>query len=334
MKLAGCSKRDVRLLSHEVGERSSLRRSGSSQLALVAITLSWGSSLSLQKLISPQIGPVLFNAARCGAALVALAIVCRPDLRRLSWRQAASCLATGAVLGLSILLQSLALSATKANICGFISGLPVVITPVFALLMLGERPGRSAALGVVLAGLGVVLISGATLSLQAGDGLALLASVGLALHIVLTGRLSRAIEPRSIATLQMAGATVVCSLACPFAATGFVNASAGAWLITACLGVMNLGVATLVQAWAQQRCSAARTGVILTMEPVFGAIFAWQLLGETLDPRALLGAAASVVAMILPRIPVGVARSIPFRPAPHRRIADRSDKQAPLLAAN
>ena len=308
------------------GERSRAHsRSAIPQIALVAITVSWGSSLCLQKLISTQIGPVFFNTTRCAAALLALALIFWPSVRLLNRRQIASCLGTGAVLGLAIMLQSLALAQTKANVCGFISGLPVVITPLLAFLLLGERASASSLVGVVLAAIGVVLIStNDALGLQPGDLVALLASVTLAFHIVLTGRLAKTIDPRAIATLQMAGATAVCALACPFEARGISGVSGGAWLAIAYLGVMNLGLATLSQSWAQQRCSATRTGIILTLEPVFGAVFAWWLLGETLCAKALLGGTAIVLAMMLPLIPAVFAELSAGAVAARRRIRRRA----------
>jgi drug/metabolite transporter (DMT)-like permease len=44
-----------------------------------------------------------------------------------------------------------------------------------------------------------------------------------------------------------------------------------------------------VQTTVQQRISAARAAIILTMEPVFAAIFGFWLAGDRLSPIQLFG---------------------------------------------
>ena len=43
--------------------------------------------------------------------------------------------------------------------------------------------------------------------------------------------------------------------------------------------------ANLLQAYGQQRVGAAEAAVIYTMDPVYGALFAWLLLGERLHTQ-------------------------------------------------
>ena len=43
--------------------------------------------------------------------------------------------------------------------------------------------------------------------------------------------------------------------------------------------------ANLLQAFGQQRVGAAEAAVIYTMDPVYGALFAWLLLGERLHAQ-------------------------------------------------
>jgi drug/metabolite transporter (DMT)-like permease len=61
-----------------------------------------------------------------------------------------------------------------------------------------------------------------------------------------------------------------------------------------------------VQTLVQQRISAGRTAIILTMEPVFAALFGYWLAGDRLSPVQLAGAAfilsALVVGEVLPAL--------------------------------
>jgi drug/metabolite transporter (DMT)-like permease len=44
-----------------------------------------------------------------------------------------------------------------------------------------------------------------------------------------------------------------------------------------------------VQVWSQRYLTAAHTGILLTLEPVFAALTSFVWLGERLSGRALLG---------------------------------------------
>ena len=51
------------------------------------------------------------------------------------------------------------------------------------------------------------------------------------------------------------------------------------------LSVAVTATANLLQAFGQQRVGAAEAAVIYTMDPVYGALFAWLLLGERLHAQ-------------------------------------------------
>jgi drug/metabolite transporter (DMT)-like permease len=86
--------------------------------------------------------------------------------------------------------------------------------------------------------------------------------------------------------------------------TGFV-ASAGAFL---------------AQTFVQQRLPAARTAVILTIEPVFPAFFGYWLAGDRLIAVQVFGAA-----LILSALAVGeVAPIVTRRTRPHEKKGDVS----------
>jgi len=57
-------------------------------------------------------------------------------------------------------------------------------------------------------------------------------------------------------------------------------------------------LAFLGMTWAQRRTSPARTALILTSEPVFGALFAVFIAGEMLSLQAWLGGAVIVGSII------------------------------------
>ncbi len=65
----------------------------------------------------------------------------------------------GALLGLGYITQTIALQQTTAAITGFLTGLYVVLTPIFAWLAVKQKIARKVWLGVALATAGLALIS-------------------------------------------------------------------------------------------------------------------------------------------------------------------------------
>jgi drug/metabolite transporter (DMT)-like permease len=63
------------------------------------------------------------------------------------------------------------------------------------------------------------------------------------------------------------------------------------------LGGIATALANFIQTRAQSKISAERASIIYAMDPVYGAVFAYWILGETLDgPLAWIGAAFIVIA--------------------------------------
>jgi drug/metabolite transporter (DMT)-like permease len=63
------------------------------------------------------------------------------------------------------------------------------------------------------------------------------------------------------------------------------------------LGGIATALANFIQTRAQSKISAERASIIYAMDPVYGAVFAYWILGETLDgPLAWIGAALIVIA--------------------------------------
>jgi drug/metabolite transporter (DMT)-like permease len=70
------------------------------------------------------------------------------------------------------------------------------------------------------------------------------------------------------------------------------------WWSLILTGTVASALAFYIQTVVQQRLSAARTAVILTMEPVFAAIFGYWLAGDRLSSLQLGGAACILGAQV------------------------------------
>jgi drug/metabolite transporter (DMT)-like permease len=174
---------------------------------------------------------------------------------------------------------------------GFITGLYVVFTPLFAFALFRLGAGRWVWAGVALSLIGLGLLSGVGVGDPVGDLLVLLGSAAYSLQIALMERYARVVDPIAFTLVEMlaafAGFTVIA------VALGQVELPRG-WVVWGALlvtGIFASALGFLVQTWAQQRLSASRTALLFAMEPVWTAIFGYWLAGDRLGTVGWVGAA-------------------------------------------
>lgn len=270
-------------------------------LALLATTACWGSTFFLIKDLLDRVPTVDFLAVRfLIAGLVMLAIAPRavarlgPEVRRRA-------VVLGAVYGLAQILQTAGLAHTPASVSGFITGLYVVATPLFAAVVLRTRitPATWGAVLLATAGLGVLTLDG--LSIGYGEAITLVAALLYAAHIVGLGAWSRPADALGMSILQLLVIAVICLVAAlTSGAPGVVLPERGGdWLSVVYMALVAGAAALLAQTWAQAHLPPTRSAIIMSMEPVFATFFAVLLGGESMTLRMIAGGVMVLAAMLV-----------------------------------
>ena len=96
---------------------------------------------------------------RFAIAVAVLAVPVAPRLRSLGRTGALAGAALGALLAAGYALQTAGLDRTTVSAAGFVTGMYVVLTPVFGLVLFRLRPGLAVWLGVGLAVVGLVFLA-------------------------------------------------------------------------------------------------------------------------------------------------------------------------------
>jgi drug/metabolite transporter (DMT)-like permease len=267
-------------------------------LGLLSVTVAWGSTFFLIKDVVERMPVLDFLAIRFLVAGVAMALLAPRAVSRLTPVERRQGLALGAVYGLAQILQTVGLQHTAASVSGFITGMYVVFTPLFAGLLLRTRVGAVAwsAVGLATAGLAFLSLDG--LSIGYGEALTLGSAALYALHILGLGAWSTARSAYGLSVVQMATIAVVCLVA---AAPGGMTLppDRGAWVAVIYTALVAGCFALVVQTWAQAHMPPTRAAVVMTMEPVFASAFAVTLGDERLTARMLVGGAMVLAAMYL-----------------------------------
>lgn len=276
--------------------------------ALMLITaLIWGSTFVAQRLGMDHIGPFLYTGLRFAIGAITLLPLIwllrkpaqagkRPS--GLSRPMLLGSLVLGLVLTLGINLQQIGLMFTTVTNSGFITGLYVILVPVFGLFI-GMRTHKGTWAGAVMALVGMVLLSvTAEFTVARGDWLQLVGACFWAVHVLLVGALASRYDPILVSFIQF----LVCAVVSLTLAVALepINFAAIAQALPAILygGILAVGVAFTLQVVAQKDAITSHAAIILSLEAVFAALAGWLILGETLTPRGLLGCALMLAGML------------------------------------
>ena len=276
--------------------------------ALLGTTAAWGSTFFMIKDLLDRVPTLDFLAVRFLIAGVVMLLVANRAVRTLSPASRRHALVLGLLYGVAQILQTAGLAHTAASVSGFITGMYVVATPLFAAVILRTRVSAATWGAVALAtgGLGVLTLDG--FSVGYGEAITLVASLIYALHIVGLGAWSNPAEALGMSVVQLLVIAVVCLVAT--APDGVVLPETGQdWLAIVYMALVAGALGLLAQTWAQAHLPPTRTAIIMSMEPVFAAFFAVLLGSEGVTVRMVVGGLLVLTAMLAvelaPRRPIG-----------------------------
>ena len=270
-------------------------RSFKAHLLLVVVTFFWGATFVIVKNALEDISPLLFNAVRmlvASAILIPLSWTALRRSDRKTWR-------AGAIIGFFLFLgysfQTTGLSFTTPSKSAFLTGLSVVLVPVFLALAWRRLPSNWTTVGVISALTGLYLMTipagdGLNLaSMNRGDLLTLGCACSFALQIIFTGQAMRSLPFAAVATVQVLTAAILMSATVPFESVHVIWSRQVLWAILI-TGTLCTAAAFTIQAWAQQFTPASHTALIFVLEPVFAGLTSFVMIHERLGLRASMGA--------------------------------------------
>ena len=269
-------------------------------LSLVGICVIWGTSFAIVKSVVGETNPATFIAARFTLAAILLGLIASRRLHKLDrelWK-AGFVLAVPLMLG--FLAQTYGLQGTSASKAGFITGMHVVFTPFLEQKFLRNRimPYQMAGGGVAAAGLGLLTLDRLSPPTY-GDLLVLACAFCFAVHLVLLGHYSPAMDGLLLSVTQMVWAAVFSILVAGSDMVQVVQFDKDLILSVAYLGVMGTALAYLVQTTAQKYTPPTRAALILQTEPVFSSFFARLWLDERFNIQQSVGAILILAGILL-----------------------------------
>jgi drug/metabolite transporter (DMT)-like permease len=196
-------------------------------------------------------------------------------------------------------LQQVGLLYTTAGNAGFITSLYVVLVPIVLLLGWREKSHWMAFLAVVLAGVGVFLLStGGRLEVRKGDALELTGALCWTLHVIVVGKYASRFESISFSVGQL----IICgalNLGIGFLFEQWTPLTGSLILAIVYTALFSLGLCYTLQIWAQRHTPPADAALILSLESVFSVLAGWLILNESLKAIQILGCILIFLAVLL-----------------------------------
>ena len=266
--------------------------------ALLAVAMAWGWSFVIMKDAIGRQSVSNFLFTRFGVAVVVMVLI-RPKVLQLMNRDLIlRAGAAGIFLGCGYIFQTLGLERAGAAITGFVTGLYIVLTPIFASIFLRQRVDRFTWICIAIATIGLALLSIRGWSIGFGELLTFISAIFFAIHIIALSKWSSGRDAYAMTVVQLAMCAIVSGIA---SIPGGYSPppDLGVWAVVVFTAVFATAIAFIIQTWSQAHMSAIKVAVILTMEVVFAALFAILFGGESLTLQSTLGGSMVITAMYL-----------------------------------
>jgi len=251
-----------------------LNRQLKADFSLFLVTLAWGSTFILTKYAIDRMPMYNFLAIRFALAFLVSSAVFYKRMMKFNKEVLKYGIIIGIMMFFLYAFQTAGLLYTTASKSAFITGMNVILVPIFSSIIIKRRPERKVAYCTVLAFIGVGLLSlnGSVDGINMGDVLTLISAFAGAMFIILVGKYTVKVDSVWVDLLFL---SMVCT--------------AGAFI---------------VQNLAQKFTSPTHVALIFTGEPVFAALFGYVFVGEILSTQGIIGAVMIVSSMLLMEIDV------------------------------
>lgn len=274
------------------------------KLALFLTAMLWGTTFAIGKIATEVFSASFVIALRFTVASIALMIVAAPLYKLLNKKYWVDGIWMGITLFISYILQVEGLAGdTSPGKSAFLCTTYCVMVPFLHWFATKKRPQILHALCVFIClfGIGILSLQGG-FEMSSGDILTVLSGVPCAVNIVISSIVCQNKNPLLMTTIELG---VVAVLAWIFVI--FTDTFPSRFPVNTVGGIVYLGlVATalclFLQSYGLKYAEASIGGMILSLESVFGVIFAIILYHERVTLRMLIGFVVIFVAIVLSQI--------------------------------
>ncbi|MDR3342727.1 MAG: DMT family transporter [Treponema sp.] len=262
----------------------------------------WGFAFVAQRSGMEYVGPFTFNGIRflLGSCSLVPLIIYRKRKAGVQERSSSglsfvflfigSSFVAGTCLFIGASFQQVGLIYTTAGHAGFITGLYVVLVPIFGIF-LGRKTGFPTWVGAAftLTGLFFLSAAGNITAINRGDIITAISAIFWTIHVLVIDRLVKKIDPIMLSSGQFAWCSIFSLIIALFTESFSLDSAIQGIIPILYGGLGSVGIAYTLQVVAQKDAPPAHASIILCLEGVFAAIGGIIILAEPLGTWTLLG---------------------------------------------
>ena len=264
----------------------------------------WGSTFFIVKDSLRYINPVILVGYRFFLAALILAgiLIYR---RKPLFSNIKAGLISSLFLCLLYIPQTIGLGITTASNSGFITGLFIAFVPFFSLILFRKQPSFTRLVAVIISLTGLWFLTGGLRDINTGDLLTIIAAMAYAIHLLLTDMyVKNNINPYILSFQQFLFVGMLSFITGAIFKLPFLVLSKNIIWVILFLTLFPTISAFVIQLTAQKFTAPIKVSLIFALEPVFAALFAWTLGGETFILHRAFGGMLIFLAILISEIPI------------------------------
>ncbi|MDP8011787.1 MAG: DMT family transporter [Thermoplasmata archaeon] len=266
---------------------------------IIIATLLWGVTFPIMKIAVVSISPVLLTLIRFAIASAILFAIFFKRIVSSSIGSALSGLFIGVFLYFGYYFQIVGIVFTSAMHSTLITGLYIIISPILAFFMLKEPLDKKVIISLILALIGLFLITGILITVvNIGDILTFFSAISYSFQVVLVDKYSKKYDPLVLTFYQILMVVPLGLIFLPFSGYS-VSWNNDVIFSIIYLSIFATAIALLLQNFGQKGLDSATASMVFALEPVFGVLFSILLLHETMGILQILGGVLMISAMII-----------------------------------
>jgi drug/metabolite transporter (DMT)-like permease len=298
-------------------------RARSATIALLIATLFWGCGFTWAKSGGENVnalaglsngaplGPVWLLSVRFLIAGFLWLIIIPSSRRGWTWKSVARAAAAGSFLTAGLVTQHLGLDRGSEAVIAFLTSLTILFVPLLMTIILRRPPPAVLWIGVILAIVGVWMMTGASSKSGFGIGelLGVVCAVLFSMHLISVNAILGNDSPARMAAGQFLTVGLITMLICAFLPRGMESLAPSRAIELMTASGIRLNLALMIcfvtigafglQTFFQPSIDPTRAALLYLVEPIFAALYPWLTKGHSLTAIATAGAALILVANVL-----------------------------------
>ena len=270
------------------------------QLSMVVTTMIWGITFVMVKDALNDAPPYMFAALRFGIAFILGLVYVNKGIKNITDVEMLGGLFCGFCLFVGYAFQNFGLMETTPSRSAFITSVSVILVPLILVLFRMKRVNTRIWIAVVLAIVGLyILLNPTGGGVNIGDILTFGCAVSFAAHVIMQDKyLSKGASISKLFLIQIMFVTIFSCASVFIFEDMIINISERLIIALLVTGILATFVAIMFMVWAQTILGPNQTAVLLSLEPVFAALFSTFFAGEILGIYGWVGGMIVVLGVI------------------------------------